>query len=201
MLKLSTAALASAFILAMATSAQAVPVFFSAGLSGANESPPNGSLGTGYATVLFDTAVHTMEVTVSFSGLSAPNTAAHIHCCTAVPGTGTTGVATSVPTFTGFPAGTMAGFYTHIFDMTDAASYNPAFLGNAINLGSTATAEMTLFNGMVAGTEYLNIHTTAVPSGEIRGFLKVPEPLTLSLFGVGLAGMAALRRKRQAKSA
>jgi hypothetical protein len=187
----------SAFLLLMATSAQAAPTFFSTGLSGANESPPNASPGTGFATVLFDTVLHTMEVNVSFSGLLGPNTAAHIHCCTAVPGVGTGGVATSVPTFTGFPAGTTAGTYSHIFDMTAAASYNPVFLNNAINLGSTTTAELTLYNGMLAGTEYLNIHTTVVGSGEIRGFLKVPEPLTLSLFGAGLAGVAALRRRRQ----
>jgi len=186
----------SAFLLLMATGAQAVPTFFFTGLSGANEAPPNASPGTGYATVLFDTAVHTMEVNVSFSGLLGPNTAAHIHCCTAVPGVGTGGVATSVPTFTGFPSGTLAGVYSHIFDMTLASSYNPAFLNNGINLGSTATAEMTLYNGMLAGTEYLNIHTTVVGSGEIRGFLKVPEPLTLSLFGAGLAGMATLRRRQ-----
>jgi len=196
MLRISAAL--SAFLLLTATAAQAVPTFFFAGLSGANESPPNASPGTGYATVLFDPDVHTMHVTVSFSGLLGPNTAAHIHCCTAVPGVGTGGVATSVPTFTGFPTGTMAGLYDHIFDMSLASSYNPAFLTNAVNMGSTATAEMTLYNGMLAGTEYLNIHSSVVGSGEIRGFLKVPEPLTLSLFGAGLAGMAAMRRRRRA---
>ena len=196
MLRISAAL--SAFLLLTATAAQAVPTFFFAGLSGANESPPNASPGTGYATVLFDPDVHTMHVTVSFSGLLGPNTAAHIHCCTTVPGVGTGGVATSVPTFTGFPTGTMSGLYDHIFDMSLASSYNPAFLTNAVNMGSTATAEMTLYNGMLAGTEYLNIHSTVVGSGEIRGFLKVPEPLTLSLFGAGLAGMAAMRRRRRA---
>ena len=185
----------SAFLLLMATSAQAVPTFFFAGLNGANESPPNASPGTGYATVLFDTSAHTMEVTVSFSGLLGPNTAAHIHCCTSIPGVGTAGVATSTPTFTGFPAGTTSGFYNHLFDMTLAGSYNPSFITAK---GSIAAAETALYDGMLAGTEYLNIHTTVVPGGEIRGFLKVPEPLTLSLFGAGLAGMAALRRRRRA---
>jgi hypothetical protein len=181
----------------MASSAQAAPVFFFATLNGANESPPNGSAATGFADVLFDLDAHTMEVIVSFQGLSAPNTASHIHCCTAVPGVSTAGVATTTPTFTGFPSGT-AGFYDHIFDMTQAGSYNATFLNNAINLGSTATAEQTLFDGMVAGRAYLNIHSSNFPGGEIRGFLQVPEPLSLSLFGVGLAGVAALRRKRKA---
>jgi len=196
--RFSLAALVSVFVLAMASSAQATPTFFFAGLNGANESPPNASPGTGYATVLFDTTAHTMQVDVSFSGLLGTNTAAHIHCCTAVPGVGTAGVATSVPTFTGFPGGTMAGVYSHLFDMTLASSYNPTFLNNATNGGLTSTAEQTLYNGMLAGTEYLNIHSTVVGGGEIRGFLKVPEPLTLSLFGAGLAGIGALRRRRRA---
>jgi hypothetical protein len=89
----------------------------------------------------------------------------------------------------------MASVYSHLFDMTLASSYNPAFV--TANGGTTATAEAALYNGMLAGTAYLNIHTSNFPSGEIRGFLKVPEPLTLSLFGAGLAGMAALRRRRQ----
>ena len=47
------------------------------------------------------------------------------------------------------------------------------------------------------GKAYLNIHTTFVPSGEIRGFLKqVPDNgLTLSLLGLGLAGLAVVRRR------
>ena len=198
MLRFPLAVFVSVFALAMASSAQATPTFFFAGLNGANEAPPNASPGTGYATVLFDTSAHTMQVDVSFSGLLGTNTAAHIHCCTAVPGVGTGSVATSTPTFTGFPTGTMAGVYSHLFDMTLASSYNPTFLNNATNGGLTGTAEQTLYDGMLAGKEYLNIHTTAVPGGEIRGFLKVPEPLTLSLFGAGLAGMAALRRRRRA---
>jgi len=199
MLRFPLAVFVSVFALAMASSAaQATPTFFFTNLNGANESPPNASPGIGYATVLFDTSAHTMQVDVSFSGLLGPNTAAHIHCCTSVPGAGTAGVATSVPTFTGFPSGTTSGLYSHLFDMTQAGSYNPTFLNNATNLGSTTTAEMTLYNGMLAGTEYLNIHTTVVGGGEIRGFLKVPEPLTLSLFGAGLAGMAALKRRRRA---
>jgi len=45
MLRISAAL--SAFLLLTATAAQAVPTFFFAGLSGANESPPNASPGTG----------------------------------------------------------------------------------------------------------------------------------------------------------
>ena len=198
MLRIPVVALGSVFALLMSASvAQALPVFFKTTLSGANEAPPNGSLGSGYANVFFDTDAHTMRVIASFQGLTTPATNAHIHCCTAVPGVSTAGVATTTPTFPGFPTAT-SGFYDQIFNMTLASSYNAAFLNNAINLGSTATAEQTLFNGMLAGSAYLNIHTSTVPGGEIRGFLAVPEPVTLSLFGAGLAGAVALRRRRKA---
>lgn len=193
MLKISAAV--SALVLLMATSAQAAPVFFTTGLSGAAESPPNGSLGSGYSNVYFDIVAHTMQVIVSFQGLTTGNTNAHIHCCTAVPGVSTAGVATVTPTFTGFPTGAVSGFYDHTFDMAVAGSYNAAFV--TANGGSVAAAELALYNGLLAGRAYLNIHTSTVPSGEIRGFLAVPEPLTLSLFGAGLAGVAAIRRRRR----
>jgi hypothetical protein len=60
-----------------------------------------------------------------------------------------------------------------------------------------------LFAGLGAGTAYLNVHTTAFPGGEIRGFLTavtpVPEPETYALFLTGLAwlGVAARRRQRR----
>ena len=192
-------AFAAVLILGCGQGAQAAPMLFRAILSGPNESPPNISVGVGQADVFLDQVANTLQVNVVFSGLSGVTTASHIHCCTAVPGTGTAGVATVTPTFPGFPLGVTSGIYSQAFDMTLAGSYNPAFITS--HGGTAASAEAALFAGILADDAYLNIHSNLFPGGEIRGFLTfVPEPLTVSVFGAGLAGVALLRRRRKSKA-
>jgi len=182
----------SAFALALSPTAFAIPFTFTAHLTGPNENPVNNSPGIGDATVTFDLDAHTMFVSASFSGLTGTTMAAHIHCCVAPPGTA--GVATQTPTFLGLPLGVTSGSFTQTLDMTLASSYNAPFL--AANGGSTAAAELALFNGSANGLAYFNIHSTTFPGGEIRGFLvPVPEPATLGIFGLGLAGLYMVRRR------
>jgi CHRD domain/PEP-CTERM motif len=173
---------------------------YQAFLDGPSESPPQPSPGTGFAIVDFDIATHSMHVTVTFSDLLAPTTASHIHAATAEPGMGTAIVATTMPSFPGFPLGVTSGFFDNTFDMSLASSYNPAFI--AAHGGTVAGAEAALAESLEDGTAYYNIHTTFAPGGEIRGFLQpVPEPASLTLLGIGLAGMAGYAWRRRKPSA
>lgn len=150
-----------------------------ASLSGPAEATPNNSPGTGRALVTIDAVANTMRVQATFSGLVAGVTASHIHAATAVAGTGTAGVATSVPTFTGFPSGVTAGTYDRTFDMLLSSSYNPSYITN--NGGSPATAWIALKAAIAAGKSYLNVHSTSFPGGEIRGFLIACPAINISI--------------------
>jgi hypothetical protein len=59
--------------------AQAEQINFKADLGGASEVPPVTSPGKGSATASLDTATKTLTWTVTYSGLSGPATAGHIH--------------------------------------------------------------------------------------------------------------------------
>jgi MYXO-CTERM domain-containing protein len=169
-------------------------------ISGLNENPATPSAGTGFALVTLDTTAQTLEVNVVFSnllafipGTSTPSgtTASHIHCCVAPPGN--IGVATTTPSFTGFPLGVDSGSFDRVLDLTSASSYNPAFVTANVNL---AGAETALVNGLLAGQTYLNIHTNAFGGGEVRAFLTpTPEPTTVALALSGFGALWLIRRR------
>lgn len=179
-------------VLLVGNPVQAATIDYIAYLNGASEFPPNASSGTGFGHVAYDSIAHTLLVQIDFTGLSGITTASHLHCCTASPDTGTAGVATQTPSFSGFPLGVFSGTYENTFDLTLASSWNAAFLTN--NGGTAAGAEAAFADGL-KGRVYLNIHTDQFPGGEIRGFLhQVPEPATIALLGIGLVAIA--RRQR-----
>jgi len=157
-----------------------------ANLSGANDSTP--SLGTGFVQVVLNTTAQTLEINATFSGLTSPDNAAHIHCCAPL-GTNA-GVATTVPTFGAlgpnpeFPLGVTSGTYDQTFNLLDSRFYNPAFV--TANGGTVVGAEAVLIAGLESQMTYFNIHTVNFPGGEIRGQL-VPAPIV----GAGLPGLIA----------
>lgn len=187
--------LVASLLISAVIGAQAGLYEYSVSLNGANEAPPNASLGTGLGRVLYDDIANTLRLEVAFSGLTGNVTASHIHAATATAFTGTAGVATTTPTFAGFPLGATFGTYTNTLDLTLASSFNAAYV--TANGGTTGSATLALKAAMDSGKAYLNIHSSFAPGGEIRGFLtSVPEPTTAGLFALGAAVLARqIRRK------
>jgi len=184
----------AAAMMGAASMAHAALINLFVNLSPLNEVPATNSSGTGTASFLLDTAAHTLEGHIVFSGLTSNTTAAHIHCCLASPfQVANVGVATLVPAFPGFPLGVTSGADDFVLQLNNASAYNPAFVTAQ---GGLVNAEAAFVAGLTTGRTYLNIHTTQFGGGEIRGFV-VPEPMTISLFALGLAAAGFVSRRRK----
>ena len=122
------------------------PVTYVAQMTGAKETPANTVAGTGTATLTVNGTK--LQYSIVVEGLSGPATMAHIHV-------GAMGVA-GPPVYTfdikKVAAGTLA---TGSIDLTKAAS-----------AGVSGDSLVALIK---SGNAYVNVHTAAHPSGEIRG--------------------------------
>jgi len=132
--------------LSLAGAASADIIVYDITLTGSQEVPPNASPGTGTAQVVLNTATGGVTVTGSYSGMLANVTAAHIHGLAAANAN----------------AGVIVG-------LTPTGGTSGSISGS----GTLTAGQIT---GMQNGLTYVNVHSTALPGGEIRGQI-VPLPL------------------------
>src|SRR4051812_6419846 len=111
--KIGLAGAAIAALLGFSNTSQAFVYHFDVIFDGPSESPPNASPGTGFGTVDYNDVAHTLALNASFSGLLGTTTASHIHAPTLVPFVSTAGVATTTPSFAGFPLGVTSGTFSN----------------------------------------------------------------------------------------
>jgi hypothetical protein len=185
-----------ALISVCASVASATVFQYEAYLDGPSEFPANASPGTGYATVDYDNVAKTLNIAVNFSGLTGTTTASHIHSPTTAPFFQNASVATTTPSFSGFPTGVTSGSYSNLLDLTLASSWNPSYI--TLNGGTPAGAEAAFATQLAGGFAYWNIHTSTFGGGEIRGFLvAIPEPASFTLLALGMASIGCVTRRRR----
>ena len=140
-----------------------------------------GGTGSGSGTLSFDTVANTLTLNnITYSGLSANSTLAHIH-----------GSNTSVP-------GQSAGVLYDLAGFTTLGGTAGAFNGTVSLVGGTGGFSLAQqIAQLEGGLWYINIHSSSFGSGEIRGqILPVPEPSTLALLGLGAGALVWRPRRR-----
>lgn len=154
-------------------------------LSG-NQVPPHNTPATGLATVSFNSSTDSLTYNITFSGLSAPATASHIHA-----GGPTVNGPVVLPFTNQGPPSAVSGSFSGTLTAADLIP----------NAGAGINTFADAINAIETGNAYVNIHDSVFPGGEIRGQLvtaAVPEPGSLTLLtGIGASSLLMLRRTRR----
>jgi hypothetical protein len=144
-------ALMSAALLVLGSTMAWSDTGFIAHLDGPTESPPVPTPATGTCIMVLNNAQTELSYTLTFSGLLAPQTAAHFHH------DDVGNLSPNGPIVRGIGVGSPI---SGVWKNTDAQPLTPFLVGE-----------------LFAGRLYVNVHTTLYPAGEIKGYvLQEPTP-------------------------
>lgn len=186
-----TAAGIACAILALGAAAQADIIIDNFTLTGDQEIPPNSSDAVGAGRIVYDTDTNRFDLDITVFGIelselmgAGPNNSpVHLHA--QPPGTAPGTANGPIVVDLGF----IASFVQDGLGIT--IQIRDALLGGPQGGIDTDPDENEI--ALLEGRLYANVHTMNFPGGEVRGQI-IPSPASLSL--IGLAGLAAARRRR-----
>jgi hypothetical protein len=150
--------IASVVLLGFAARSRAETIQFTADLTRSNQVPPSQTTGRGTVTATYDSVTKRLAWNGSYSGLSGPATAAHIH------GPAAAGTNARLVFWISDNIGQCSQGECRSNSDNRARPFTSPFQGWATLTDAQAT-------DLMAGMYYVNIHTDAYPRGEIRGQL------------------------------